>query len=229
MKKHPGDSKMNGRKIKVLLVSDQPSVLNEMRAHLLLKEHVKVVGQSLDGVDAVQKAKKLQPEIVLLDLGLSRMSGIDALRRISGECPETKLIAYTMHGREDALIVAFDGYVLRNSSLNTLERAFKSGEECEIFADSAISSNNRPRDDETGELQQKDMRIGPRQHAGYGLTKRGRRILKMLADGMVLKQISARLSVPTNTMIPHLKHIYQKLGVNTRGAVVAKTLKENLV
>ena len=226
-------NKNRTRKIRILLVDDHPSVLNGVRSYLRSREGYVVVGQALDGVEAVMKANELQPDIVILDLSLPQMSGLEALRRINGDVPAAMLIAYTMHdGKEfvrEALRAGANGYVRKTSSLRVLVRAIV-GVRCgEMFVDSTISRLEPTNWDDHKQTGCESETGAERKSPRNDLTRREKQVLKELVDGKVIKQIADDLSVAFNTATHHVMHIYQKLHVNTRGAAVAKAFRDKLV
>jgi DNA-binding NarL/FixJ family response regulator len=224
----------NGQsKIRILLVDDHPSVLNGMRGYLGGRENLKVVGQAVDGEDAVQKTSELRPDIVVMDLSLPRLTGIEAIKKIRSEVPDSKVVAYTMYdGKEfveEALRVGARGFVLKSSCLRGLVQAIVRVRSGKIFLDKGITGLNVLPQKSNGHLEGENDLSTTRVREKCELTEREVQILKLLVDGMTTKEIAGKLHISSNTMIPHIKHIYMKLRVNTRGAVVAKALKEGLV
>lgn len=226
------ENRNQNRKIRILLVDDHPSVLRGLNAYLRSRSNLRIVGQSVDGADAIRKAISLRPDIVIMDLSLPRMTGTEAMRRIRCVVPESKLIVYTMHeGKEfvrAALAAGAVGYVLKSSSLKILARATKKVYDEKSFFDRSIASillsgNGHDKNVDGGQGRS-DSTLGMNRN----LTKRESQILRMLAVGETIKQIAVSLSVSRNTVSNHVRHVYEKLGVNTRGAVVAKAIRENL-
>jgi two-component system NarL family response regulator len=233
------------RKIRVLLVDDHPSVLEGIRAYLRMKQHIRVVGQALDGGEAIRKARQLLPDVVLMDLSLPQMNGLEALRRIHCEIPQAKLIAYTMHDSggfvREAIQAGAAGYVLKSSSLAKLVFAIETIHTGKTFFDPGISKClswlsrvDRARLGEVslGKSRQRESTESTAASTvckAYGLTEREKQILGLIADGLTLKEIAKELDISYTTMIPHVKHIHEKLVVHTRGAAVAKAIRENLV
>jgi len=218
----------------VLLVDDHPSVLEGIQSYLRTKGQVKVIGQAVDGVEAVEKARKLRPEVVLMDLSLPRMSGLKALQRIHEEAPRTKLMVYTMHESKEYVRAVMRagalGYALKSSSLSELLRAIESVRDGKIYVDSELSrSDLRPPSRAKPGSATGARRVQSSYRGGYGLTQRERQILEFFVDGLTIKEIGAELQISYHTVVAHLRHIYGKLRVHNRGASVAKALKEHLL
>ncbi len=219
--------------IRVLLVDDHLSVLEGIRLYLQRKPGIRIVGQATDGNQAVQMVKNLTPDVLLMDLSLPGMGGLEVMKIVACDVSRTKILVYTIHKStefvEEAKRSGASGYVLKSSSLSVLARAIESVDRGGTFFDPGISK--------CLPSLQHDLSIGINESTPggfvkretYSLTVRERQILKMMADGLTMKEIAKKLNVSYNTMIPHAKHIHEKLRVNTRGAVVAKALREKLV
>ncbi len=225
-------SRTRKNRIKLLLVDDHPSVLSGIHTYLRSHENLMVVGKSLDGADAVEKAIGLRPDIVILDLSLPKLSGMEVIRRIRCEVPGSKVIAYTMHeGKEfarEALGAGAVGYVLKSSPLRTLARAIERVYAGKSSCDPKIAKVWPP---DEGDNEDRETGAGTHKSPtciNHNLTKRESQILKLLVEGETIKQIAVSLCVSRNTVSNHVRHIYEKLGVNTRGAVVANAIRENL-
>ncbi len=117
-------SRTRKRRIRILLVDDHPSVLAGIQSHLRSKRDFNVVGLALNGEEAVKKAKSLNPDIMIVDLSLPRLNGLEVMRKVHADNQETKFVIYTMHdGKEfvrEALSAGADGYVLKSSPLRIL-------------------------------------------------------------------------------------------------------------
>lgn len=158
--------------------------------------------------------------------------GIEAIKRIRTKVPESKVVAYKMYDGEEfvegALRVSARGYVLKSSSLRALVRAIKRVQCNKIFLDRGISDTAFLRETSGGNLNREDQGCKTEEPQKNELTIREKEVLKSLVDGMTAKEIAARLSISSNTMRPHIRHIYVKLGVNTREAFVAKALNREI-
>ena len=166
--------------------------------------------------------KEFAPEVVLMDIGLPGVSGIEGVKRIKAVSPATDLIMLTIHEEDqkvfDAICAGASGYLLKSSPSAEIVRAVN-----EVLAGGAPMN---------AQIARKVLTMfagiaAPK--AEYGLTEREKEILKLTTDGLTKKAIADRLFLSFFTIDTHLKNIYTKLQVHSRGGAVAKALKENLL
>jgi len=172
---------------------------------------------------AIEKLRTAEPpEFILLDIGLNGMSGIEGIRKFKQITPATHIIMLTIYEDStmvfDALCAGASGYLLKDSSPEKVIEAVK-----EVVAGGApMSAAIAKKVVET--FKQFNLPKGE-----YGLTEREKEILSHLVSGLSKKQIADKLFISFHTVNTHIKNIYEKLQVNTRGGVVSKALKERLV
>ena len=166
--------------------------------------------------------KEYAPEVVLMDIGLPGVSGIEGVKRIKAVSPATDLIMLTIHEEDqnvfNAICAGASGYLLKSSPSGEIIRAIN-----EVLAGGAPMN---------AQIARKVLTMfagiaAPK--AEYGLTDREKEILKLTTDGLTKKAIAERLFLSYFTIDTHLKNIYTKLQVHSRGGAVAKALKENLL
>jgi two-component system nitrate/nitrite response regulator NarL len=240
-------SQQRGRKkqIRILLVDDHPIVLEGVDRRLRESDRYTLVGTATEGVDAVQQATTLRPDIALLDITLPRMNGLQALKIISKDVPSTRVVIFTMHDNKEylreCLSLGARGYVLKTSSPDTLIQVLESVHGGHVAIDSQCirpfsttqeflrwtrrSSDPIQNTVEPGMATQLPQ-VGNRQH---GLTLREEEILQLIVAGCTMQEIAQTLSSSYSTITTHFKHIYKKLEVHNRGSAIAKALKEHLV
>ncbi len=162
------------------------------------------------------------PGIVLMDLGLPGKSGIDGIRDLSRRHPETRVIVLTVHEEDHKVFAAIcagaSGYLLKSSGTKAILEAMRAVERGAAPINSYIA---RKVLDRFAELAKPP--------GDYGLTEREREILHWMVDGMLMKQIAARLEVSYHTIDSHIRNIYGKLHVSSRSGAIAKALREGLV
>jgi DNA-binding NarL/FixJ family response regulator len=207
-----------------VLVVDDHSLFRDGIVSLLDAAGFEVVGQAGDGNMAVQEAIRLRPELVLLDIHMPEMTGLEALKRIKSALPETRVVMLTVSDDEvyltDAIKSGADGYLLKHLSapefIQMLE-GVKRGE-------AAITRK-------TAAFLMKQIAQPPsRQEKPVAqLTEREVEILRLLAEGLSNKSISERLSLSENTIKYHLKNILQKLNVQNRTEAVMYAVRNNLI
>jgi DNA-binding NarL/FixJ family response regulator len=233
---HNESKRENGnrrRKIRILLVDDHPSVLAGIRSFLRSRPHLTVVGQALDGDRALTKAKQLKPDVLIVDLSLPRIGGLEVMRRAREIIPSSKIIIYSMHDSQgfiqESLSMGADAFVSKASSLRKLTRSIERVFESKARSD---SGNARPsplgstlKAIPTGGFSRYERAV----HENSLLTKREGQILRSFADGFRLGQIASKHGISFYTVVSHLRNIYDKLGVCNRSAAVAIAREKRLI
>jgi DNA-binding NarL/FixJ family response regulator len=176
-----------------------------------------------EAIDAIEQG--LTPDIVLMDIGLPGMSGIEGTRAIRSLSPTTRVIMLTVHEDNerifDAICAGASGYLLKPSSTEQIIAAVGEVRQGGAPINAYIASKM---------LGLFTRLATPRSGSEeYGLTAREREILQHLVDGLTMRQIAERLFVSYYTIDTHIRNIYAKLHVRTRGSAVAKALKERLI
>lgn len=207
---------------RVLLADDHPALLAGLRA--LLESECEVVGVATDGRSLVEAAVRLKPEVVVLDISLPLLNGIDAARQIKKELPETKILILTMHASlaylKDALSAGARGYVLKTSAQEELLDAVKAVVRNRIYV-------NRGFGEEVLEKFERD----PENFDGSRaiLTPRQREILQLVAEGRTAKEMASILNVSLQTVAFHKHQIMDKLGIRTIAELTKYAIQQGLV
>jgi DNA-binding NarL/FixJ family response regulator len=162
------------------------------------------------------------PEIVLMDIGLPGMNGIEGARAIRARAPSARVVMLTVHEEDEqvfeAICAGASGYLLKPASPERIVEAVR-----EVRTGAAPINGYI-----AGRLLGMFARLaGPR--ADYGLTAREKEILEGMVEGLAMKEIAGRLNVSYHTVDTHVRNVYEKLHVHTRGGAVAKALRERLV
>jgi NarL family two-component system response regulator LiaR len=198
-----------GDKIRVLLADDHV-VLREATAELVNHQpDMEVVGQTATGKETIAQAKKLHPDVVVMDIAMPRLGGQEATRRIVAECPTTRVLVLTAHQEADYIIALLEagaiGYLPKTVSLNELLDAIRATSRGESVLPPSVAS-----------VVVRHL-VGPRKQAPEtGLTPREMDVLRLLAQGLTNYQIARQLGLSVRTIEAHLTHIYAKLDVNSR-------------
>ncbi|MEK7214082.1 MAG: response regulator transcription factor, partial [Chloroflexota bacterium] len=215
---------MGRNPIRVLVVDDHPLVRAGLMAMLSTDRGIAVVGEAANGAAAIASVDRLHPEVVLMDIGMPDMGGLEATKLVKAAHREVSVIMVTGHDDPDYLMEAIAsgaaGYLLKDVPRFDLIRAVRAVARGETFMNHALMTRSLQR-----------LAMKGRGGAGSGpgqiatLTNREREVLQRLARGMSNKEIAADLVVSLATAKTHVEHIIQKLGVSdrTQAAVLAVT------
>jgi DNA-binding NarL/FixJ family response regulator len=203
-------------KLKVLLVDDHALVRRGFRRMLEDEPSFQVVGEASDGLEAVQLAEQLRPEVIVMDCALPQINGIEASRRILAKQPETAILMLSMHSEDtlvrQALEAGARGYVLKNAMDLDLVSAIKKVAEGKTVLDPQIMRS--------GNLK------GERD---TGLTPRELEILQHIVAGKSNKQIATELNLSVNTVSVHRANIMDALGIHKTAELVVYAIRNGLV
>ena len=208
------------KKPRLLLADDHTILVEGLRA--LLAPEFEVVATAGDGRAVLEAAQKYQPDIILLDISMPGLNGIEAARRLKQSNPEAKLIILTMHGDLSFVSAAFEagisGYVLKQSAPTELVTALHDVDSGGRYISSLIQ--NRLGAKTPGFLRPKKL--------SGDLTSRQREVLQLLAEGRVRKEIAQILGVSVKTVEFHKQKITEKLGLHTDAALTAYAIRHGI-
>lgn len=208
---------------RILIVDDQ-ALFRAGLAHLLMEDaRVTVVGQAGDGEEAVARAAQLKPDVVLMDLKMPRVDGIEATRRIINELPKTRVLILTTFEADvhvlEALRVGASGYVLKDSTAEAIVNSIIAVLSGERVMASAVA--NRVVDMLTGSATPKEFYDG--------LTPREIEILRLVAGGAANKEIAYKLRISEKTVRNHISKMYEKLEIYDRAHAVLYAVRKGLI
>ena len=201
--------------IRVLIADDHTIVRSGL--HLLLESEpdIKVVGEATDGGLAVKMAEELLPNVVLMDIGMPELNGIEATRKIKESAPNVVVLILTMHRSDEyffqALEAGASGYVLKGAETTELITAVRSVARGDVFLYPSVARQLVQQ-----YLNQTDVDIPGEPH----LTQREREILKLIAEGYTTNEIADQLVVSPSTIHSHRTNVFQKLNLSTRHELV---------
>jgi DNA-binding NarL/FixJ family response regulator len=208
-----------------VLIADDQTLFRSGLARLLDDgdDRVSVVGEAFDGLDAVKLAATLKPDVVLMDIKMPNLDGIEACRRILAENPKVKVLMLTTFEADNHVIQALkagaSGYVLKDSQPAAIVSSILAVVAGERVMASAVA--NRVLEMLTGATTPKEFY--------NGLTAREVEILKMLATGLANKQIAYQLKISEKTVRNHVSNMYEKLGIYDRAQAVLYAVRKGLV
>ncbi len=213
-------------KIRVLLADDHTILRAGLKMMLNAQPDIEVVGEAQDGRQAIQEAQRLQPDIVLMDITMPDINGIEATRQIKRLLPDIRVLMLTMHEHDEyvfqALQAGASGYMLKEAAdteLITALRVIKSGQfYLSPTAQSVV----------VGDYLQR-VRTGEERDSYSSLTEREREILKLVAEGYTNNQIAERLIISPKTVDTHRTHIMDKLNMHSRAELIKYAMRRGLL
>jgi len=211
------------RPARVLIVDDQTLFRSGLGRLLDADDRVTIVGEAVDGADALKMTLALKPDVVLMDIKMPNVDGIEATRRILAESPKTKVLMLTTFEADNHVIQALkagaSGYVLKDSQAGAIVSSILAVVAGERVMASAVA--NRVLEMLTGATTPKEFYDG--------LTVREVEILRMLATGMANKQIAFKLGISEKTVRNHVSNMYEKLHIYDRAQAVLYAVRKGLV
>lgn len=213
-------------KRQTILIADDHSIIRDgIRAVLSNEPNIEIIAEAKDGHEAIDKARELKPNIVLLDISMPIINGTEAIRHIKQRNSEIKIIVLTIHDEEEyvqtMLGAGADGYVLKDDCGNGLLASIHNVQKGNVYLSPGICRNvmrgflKRP--DSTGSLHSLDR-----------LTPREREVLKLIAEDNTSRQIAERLRVSINTVEKHRYNFMRKLDLHSISAVTRYAIKNGL-
>lgn len=220
--------------INVLLVEDHE--LYRMGLSMLLDkaEDITLVAEAADGLDGIKKARDFSPNVILMDIGLPNIDGIEATQRIKEFNPDVKILIFTSRDSENDVFEAFkagaDGYIMKGATPEQTISAIKSVNEGVGWIDPAIarlvfSNLQRPINQDSSIPES----IKKNSNNSYGLTERELDVLELMVEGLSNPQIADKLVITRATAKAHVHSILQKLCVTSRTQATVTAMREGLV
>lgn len=215
--------------IKVLLVEDH--IMARMGTAIFIQntEGLELIGQAEDGLQAVQMASELKADVILMDIGLPKIDGIEAVKRIKEKGIDSSILMLTSRDSEDdvyqALQAGADGYIMKGCNLEALLSAIKSVSQKAAWLDPLIARLVLSGIQKQGpSSKEKEENINK-----YGLTKKELEVLALISEGLSNKEIADKLVITMSTTKAHVHNILQKLYVSDRTKATVKARDEGLV
>lgn len=220
--------------IKVLLVEDHTMTRMGLSIVLDKAEGIKLIGEAEDGVSGVQMAKELSPDVILMDIGLPNIDGIEATKRVKEFNPGCRVLIFTSRDNEDDVFASFkagaDGYIMKGSTPEQTTSAIKAVNDGTAWIDPAIArlvlSSIQKNDTELAPTGEINYKAGKNT---YGLTEREMEVLALIVEGLSNPQIADKLFITRATAKAHVHSILQKLYVDDRTKAAVMAMKEGLV
>ncbi len=209
--------------ISVVVVEDESKILRSQLNLLKGFDEIQVIGQASTGTDAVDRIKALTPDVVLLDLGLPGIDGIEVTRQVKAFRPETEVLIFTIFDDEEKVLAAIragaSGYLLKGMEADKIVEAI-----LEVAQGGSVVQPQLAR-----RLLRHFQRQPAQETPDASLSPRESEILKLIAKGLSNPQVAQALGVSRATVRTHLEHIYAKLDVSNRTEAVTEGIKKGLI
>ncbi len=205
--------------VRVLLVDDHAILRDSLRAFLSFQPDIQVIGEAADGIEAIQEALRLQPDLILLDMAMPQMGGLDVTQRLKQDLPRCKILILSQYDDADYVLpilrAGADGYVLKKAGGGEVLRAIKTVVNNDIYLHPSIvhlvlEATGRPH---TAVPEVKIV-----------LTRREQEVLTLIGKGLSNKQIADTLVISMKTVDKHRANLSRKLGLPNRAALIRYTL-----
>ena len=212
-------------KIKILLADDHSMIREGIKQLLELDPNFTVIGQAGDGLECIRLLQRELPDILLLDVNMPKMNGIDVLQKIKEKKWKLKVLMLTIHNEVDYLLKAVDigcnGYVLKDSNIGLLKKAIMCiyREEVDVFIQPDL-------------IPMYNMGLINREENSQtldGLTKREIEVLKLITEGLFNKEIAYKLNISERTVKNHVSNIFKKINASDRTQAAVFAIRNGLV
>jgi len=209
--------------IRVLIVDDHPIVRQGLATVLAQQEDIAVVGQAANGVEAVAQARELLPDIILMDLQMPEMDGVEAITKILADELDTHIIILTTFATDDYIFRGIEagarGYLLKDSPPDEVVKAIRTVHRGDSLIEPRVASRLL---DRLGQLSHPP----PPESV---LSKREIEVLQIMSTGAANKEIASQLVIGQSTVKTHIVRIFSKLGVNGRTEAVSEAVKKGII
>ena len=210
--------------LKIILADDHSIMREGLRALLEKQPDIEVLAEAENGRTAVELSRDLKPDVVIIDIAMPDLNGIEATRQIVAESPGVKVIALSMHSDRkfvrEMLSAGASGYMLKDSAFEELDKAISTVNDNQTYLSTGIADTVVK--DYLGKI------VTDNSAASIALTNREREVLQLFAEGKTTKQIASLLFVSIKTIETHRKQIMDKLGLNSIAELTKYAIREGL-
>jgi|ERR1035438_859999 DNA-binding NarL/FixJ family response regulator len=215
------------KQISVLLAEDHAVVRQGLRSLLNADGNFSVVGEARTGREAVEQAQVLKPDVIVMDIAMPVLNGVEATRQILAANPAAKVIVLSAHS-DDVYVermnqVGAVGFLEKQSSAEILTKAIREVAEGRTFYSSSIAKRRRTEQSQTLD------RNGTRKSLGVRLTSREFEVLQLVAEGSANKQVAAELGISIKTVEKHRQHVMQKLNIHETAGLTRYAIAQGII
>ena len=215
------------KKITVLLADDHTVVRQGLRILLESEDDMKVVGEAETGRQAVQMSKKLQPDVIVLDVAMPVLNGLEATRQITREAPNTKVLILSSYSDEDYVQQLVEegaiGYLVKQTAANDLLKAIREVVKGNAFFSPSISKRL------LDQCREPFVHGGPAKKKSSRLTSREAEVLQLIAEGRANKQIAAALDISIKTVEKHRQQVMNKLNIHDVAGLTRHAIAKGII
>jgi len=209
--------------LRIILADDHKIVRDGLRALLANQPGMEVVAEADNGRSTVRLARELSPDLVIMDIGMPDLNGIDATRQITAELPKVKVIALSMHSDRRFVVQMFragaSGYLLKDCAFEELTRAVAAVQKGQIYLSPAVA----------GPVMEDYIHQLSSGGSGFSvLSPREREVLQLIAEGKSTKEVAALLCVSVKTIETHRQQIMSKLNIQSIAELIKYAIREGL-
>ena len=210
--------------IKIVIADDHRMVREGLKQLLELDGDIVVIGEAGDGVSCLEIIKNLNPDILLLDINMPQLNGLQVLQKLKENKCKSKILILTIHNEIEYLMkavdIGVDGYILKDSECDVLRKAIFSVYSGESYIQSELVSlmKEKLENSDQDELTEDNL-----------LTKREMEVLKLLTEGLFNKEIAYQLSISEKTVKNHVSNIFKKISVSDRTQAAVYAIRNNIV
>jgi DNA-binding NarL/FixJ family response regulator len=211
----------NYKYTRIILADDHPLMRNALKMWIDEQQDLKVIAEATNGKEAVDVCTRLRPDLVIMDINMPYLNGLEATRQIVARCPETEVLVVTVHSDNEhiksIMSAGAGGYLTKDSSGEQIIHAIRSV----LSGENVLPLNLSP-----AEI---DLELTPGPDKSKGLTAREINLLKLLASGLSNKEIAVKLGLSLRRIKANLTTLFVKLGVSSRTEAVSAALKSGIL
>jgi len=214
-------------KINILIADDHEVIHNGIKDILKTHKRYNVIGNAYNGEEAIEKAMQLKPDIIFMDISMPKLSGIEAIKVITKECPTSKILALTQHEENEYVVQILkaggSGYLLKNSRKEEFLNAIETVLQGKRYLSDQLSEQmlNSVLDQVSGEKKTEDKEVH--------LTRREIEIIQKIADDKSNQEIADELHLSVRTVETHRRNLMQKLKINSVVALLKYASQHNII
>lgn len=215
------------KRIKVLLAEDHRIVREGLRKLLEIEPDIVVIGEAKNGRQAILQTEQLHPDVVVMDIAMSELNGLEAMRQIRVVAPETKVLVLSAHSDaayvEQSLAFGAAGYLLKQTSASNLSKAIREIAKGKTFFSPAITKRLQHKNqlalDRNGIPKEKATRLSPREVE----------VLQLIAEGFANKQMATELAISIKTVEKHRQHVMEKLDLHDTASLTRYAIENGII